>query len=149
MLCFGGTTGTATAVPAGGTAPYTYSWNSVPVQTTVTATNLGAGTYTVTVTDASGCTTTATATVTQPAAALTATATATNVLCFGNTTGTATALPVGGTAPYTYSWNTVPVAPPLQSTLVCVKVAVIEAAGCVTVAVAVVVHPLASVTVTV
>ena len=59
VLCFGGTTGTATAIPAGGTGPYTYSWNSAPVQTTVTATNLPAGTYTVTVTDANGCTTTA------------------------------------------------------------------------------------------
>ncbi|MCK7529574.1 MAG: hypothetical protein MZV63_00210 [Marinilabiliales bacterium] len=45
----GGITGTATAVPAGGTGPYTYSPNTTPVQTTVTATGLGIGTHTVTV----------------------------------------------------------------------------------------------------
>src|ERR1035437_9384684 len=62
--CFGGTTGTATVTPAGGTPAYTYSWNTTPVQTTPTATGLIAGTYTVTVTDANGCTATATATIT-------------------------------------------------------------------------------------
>ena len=39
--------------------PFTYSWNTIPVQTTATATNLVAGTYTVTVTDvAHGCSST-------------------------------------------------------------------------------------------
>ena len=110
VLCFGGTTGDATVTATGGTAPYTYSWNTTPVQTGQTATGLAAGTYTVTVTDAGGCTTTATVTITEPAAALAATITAqTNVLCFGGTTGDATVTATGGTAPYTYSWNTTPV----------------------------------------
>jgi hypothetical protein len=39
----------------GGTAPYTYHWNTFPVQTTATASGLRPGTYTVTVTDAKGC----------------------------------------------------------------------------------------------
>ena len=40
----------ATTVAAtGGTSPYTYTWNTTPVQYTSTATNLVAGTYTVTV----------------------------------------------------------------------------------------------------
>ncbi|HXC03533.1 MAG TPA: SprB repeat-containing protein, partial [Bacteroidia bacterium] len=51
VKCNGGTHGTATAHVTGGTAPYTYSWSSSPVQTTVTASNLPAGTYTLTVTD--------------------------------------------------------------------------------------------------
>jgi len=109
VACFGGVTGTATAVPAGGTGPYTYSWNTTPVQTTVTAIGLGIGTYTVTVTDANSCTTTASAAITQPAAALTGTTSQVDILCFGAATGSATALPAGGTAPYTYSWNTIPV----------------------------------------
>ena len=46
----GGTIGTATANPSGGTSPYTYSWNTIPIQTTQTAINLAAGTYTVSIT---------------------------------------------------------------------------------------------------
>lgn len=57
--------GTATAVPTGGSPPYSYSWNTSPVQTTATATGLAPGTYTVTVTDTSGCTTIQMVTVTQ------------------------------------------------------------------------------------
>lgn len=47
--------GTATVNPSGGTVPYTYSWNTTPVQTTQTATNLCPGTYIVTFMDNSGC----------------------------------------------------------------------------------------------
>ncbi|RYD52741.1 MAG: T9SS type B sorting domain-containing protein [Sphingobacteriales bacterium] len=106
--CFGSTTGTATVTATGGTTPYTYSWNTTPVQTTATANNLASGTYTATVTDAKGCTTTASATVSQPTA-ITATATKTDVFCFGSTNGTATVSATGGTTPYTYSWNTTPI----------------------------------------
>lgn len=45
--------GTATATPAGGTAPYTYLWSDG--QTTNPATGLDPGTYTVDITDANGC----------------------------------------------------------------------------------------------
>ena len=63
--CNNGTNGSATVTPTG-TAPFTYSWNTNPVQTTQTATNLPAGTYTVTVTGSGGCSTTATVTLTNP-----------------------------------------------------------------------------------
>ncbi|KIC90085.1 Ig-like domain-containing protein, partial [Flavihumibacter solisilvae] len=43
-LCFGTATGSATVNVSGGTAPFTYSWNTSPVQTTATASNLIAGT---------------------------------------------------------------------------------------------------------
>src|SRR5207237_154421 len=47
----------ATAYPHGGTSPYTYRWNTSPIQTTATATGLNTGqTYTVTLTDNKGCT---------------------------------------------------------------------------------------------
>lgn len=71
----GGTDGTATASPTGGTAPYTYVWNTLPAQTTATATNLMAGTYTVTVTDANNCTVIETAEVTETTITLSVTAT--------------------------------------------------------------------------
>ena len=110
VLCFGNSTGSATVGVSGGTAPYTYSWNTAPVQTTATATNLAAGPRTCTITDASGCSTTLDVTIAQPAAALSATlSTQTNVLCFGNSTGSATIDVSGGSAPYSYAWNTAPV----------------------------------------
>jgi Ricin-type beta-trefoil lectin domain-like/Secretion system C-terminal sorting domain/SprB repeat len=92
-----GSNGTATAIPTGGTAPYTYSWNTVPVQTTATATGLGAGTYTVTVTDARGCTATATATVTANGCNLIVNAGLDQVLCNGASV-TLTAGITGGTS---------------------------------------------------
>ena len=109
VLCFGNSTGSATVNATGGTSPYTYSWNTSPVQTTATANGLSAGTYVVTVTDNNSCVQTATVTITQPAAALALTTSQINVLCFGNSTGSATVSATGGTSPYTYSWNTSPV----------------------------------------
>lgn len=47
--------GEASVGPSGGVEPYTYAWNTEPVQNTATAVNLSAGLYTVTVTDANGC----------------------------------------------------------------------------------------------
>ena len=108
VLCYGEATGSATALAAGGTAPYTYSWDNG--QTEATATGLVAGDYVVTVTDANGnattCSATATATIEQPVAALSVSITSEiDVLCYGEATGSATALAAGGTAPYTYSWD--------------------------------------------
>jgi gliding motility-associated-like protein len=48
--------GTAIANTTGATAPYSYVWNTNPVQTNDTASNLPAGNYSVTVTDSKGCT---------------------------------------------------------------------------------------------
>ena len=51
--CFGGADGTIDISPAGGTAPYTFSWSNGP--TTEDLTGLTAGDYTVTMTDQQGC----------------------------------------------------------------------------------------------
>ncbi|HLG33900.1 MAG TPA: T9SS type A sorting domain-containing protein [Bacteroidia bacterium] len=108
ISCNGGSNGTATANPSGGTTAYGYSWSNG--QSTATATGLSAGTYTVTVTDANGCNVSRSATLTEPPL-LTTTAAATsnyngfNVRCHGGSDGEATAYPVGGVAPYGYSWT--------------------------------------------
>jgi len=47
--------GTATATATGGTGPYTYSWNTTPVQTSSTATGLIPGWHSVMVSDSIGC----------------------------------------------------------------------------------------------
>jgi len=108
VSCFAGATGSLTSMVSGGTAPYTYSWNTVPAQTSPTASNLPAGSYTLFITDANGCNLTVSGVITQPAAPLSASVSGTNVLCFGGTTGTANVVASGGTAPYSYSWNTSP-----------------------------------------
>jgi len=46
--------GSITAIPEEGVAPYSFSWNTFPVQTTATAQIKSTGNYTVTVTDADG-----------------------------------------------------------------------------------------------
>jgi PKD repeat protein len=50
-----GSNGSAKATVSGGTTPYTYSWNTNPIQTTQTASNLAPGTYVVTVKDKNQC----------------------------------------------------------------------------------------------
>jgi hypothetical protein len=103
--CFGNSVGTATATPTGGGgAPYTYSWNSSPVQTTQVATGLAAGAYQVLVTSFNGCTRAENATITQPAV-LSNSMSHTNATLVGGSNGTATATTSGGTAPYTYAWS--------------------------------------------
>ncbi|MBK9193928.1 MAG: gliding motility-associated C-terminal domain-containing protein [Flavobacteriales bacterium] len=110
VLCFGNNTGSATVNATGGTAPYSYNWNSAPSQTGATMSNVHAGNYTCIITDANGCSTSANITITQPAATLSASISAqANVLCFGNSTGSATVTANGGAVPYGYAWNTVPV----------------------------------------
>ncbi|HTB07313.1 MAG TPA: hypothetical protein VK806_10210, partial [Bacteroidia bacterium] len=103
VTCNGGNDGSITGNATSGTAPYIYSWNTVPPQLTATATNLTAGSYTLTVTDATGCTDTAVATITQPALVV-ATTSAPVTICIGQT-ATLTATAVGGTSPYTFTWS--------------------------------------------
>ena len=112
VRCNGGADGSISAVPAGGTAPYTYLWSNGAATQAVTG--VGAGTYTVTVTDAHGCTAAAPVTVTQPSALSASAAVASdyngqNLRCNGSMGGTPdgviSAGPAGGTAPYAYLWS--------------------------------------------
>ena len=104
VLCFGNSTGAADLAVTGGTLPYSYSWSNGATGQDLTG--IAAGTYNVTVTDGGLCTTTASVTITEPSGGLTANiAGQTNVLCFGNSTGTADLAVTGGSTPYTYSWS--------------------------------------------
>ena len=88
----------------GGTPPYVYSWNTIPVQSTDSASNLCPGTYTVTVKDADSCVTTQPVTI-VPTVTITITSSATGLSCFGSCNGTASANASGGAPPYIYSWS--------------------------------------------
>jgi gliding motility-associated-like protein len=103
VACFGGTNGTATAIPAGGSGVYAYSWNTVPVQTTITATGLTAGTYIVTITDGNNCTATGSVTITEPTTTLSGSIVSqTNVSIPGGNDGSVVVSGSGGTPPYQY-----------------------------------------------
>lgn len=131
VQCFGQNNGSATISSATGTAPYTYSWSTNPVQTGQSITNISAGNYTCSITDATGCLQTATFSITQPTA-VTATTSTTPTSCTANN-GTATASGSGGTAPYTYSWSTIPVQATATATGLgfgTYSVSVTDASGC-------------------
>lgn len=87
---------------SGGTPPYIYSWNSG--ETTEDLTNLNAGYYTVVVTDAKGCTVTSGFRVSKKSFQVSRTVIQPS--CYGTDDGSITLYePVGGTAPYTYTWS--------------------------------------------
>ncbi|HET7818567.1 MAG TPA: gliding motility-associated C-terminal domain-containing protein [Bacteroidia bacterium] len=114
ILCNGGF-GTATVNANGGASPYSYVWQTAPVQTTQTATNLTPGTYSVIITDANRCSSTKTVSITQPAAPLSNTITGTTTGC-NISTGTASVNVAGGTPAYTYLWNSTPLQTTAQAT---------------------------------
>lgn len=105
VSCFGGSDGTASTAAIGATPPYTFSWNTTPVQNTSTATGLSAGTYTATIGDANNCEILINVTVTQPALALTTSISGVDPDCANGTDGSATVTPSGGTPGYTYVWS--------------------------------------------
>ncbi len=105
VSCFGGTDGSATAEGMGGIAPYTYSWNTTPVQTTSTASGLSAGVYTVIIGDANNCEVIANVTVTEPSAPLILSVSGTDPSCAGSMDGSVEVVPTGGTPAYSYEWS--------------------------------------------
>jgi len=100
--CNGGSNGSATVMPSGGTPGYTYAW-SPSGGTGATALGLAAGTYNCIITDNHGCTTTSTVVLTQPPA-ITAIMSQVPANCNGGT-GSASVVASGGTGGYTYSWS--------------------------------------------
>jgi len=106
VTCFGGTDGSATAVPNGSAGPFTYTWQAVGGNAATTGNILPMGTYTVNVTDnISGCTNTATVIVAQPATPVSVVANG-QTICKGQTAAI-TANAIGGNgAPFSYAWNT-------------------------------------------
>ncbi|MDB5272579.1 MAG: large protein [Chitinophagaceae bacterium] len=100
----GGNDGTITLTSiAGGTAPYTFLWN-----TGATAQNISglvAGAYSVSITDANGCPQIFNFSISDPTP-FTVVATSTDITCNGANNGSITNTVTGGTAPFTVLWNT-------------------------------------------
>jgi large repetitive protein len=148
-LCFNSCDGIVVTSAAGGTAPFTYSWNGGPFGNSDDSTTLCAGNYTIILSDANGCLDTVSATINQPTAVTNAAAAAPATICIGQSS-TLTATPGGGSPGYQYQWadangpiigqtqSTMTVSPTVTTTYF---VAVVDANGCV--------GPVAPVTVTV
>lgn len=105
----GGSNGMAFVSVLTGTGPYAYNWSDSLSQVTDTAFGLVAGTYFVTVLDFAGCDTTLSVTLVDPNSPLLQITDSLQVLCHGDSTGSATVTGFGGTPPYLYSWNSSPV----------------------------------------
>jgi len=105
-LCNNSATGSASVGNfVGGQAPFSYSWNSSPIQTSATAINLPAGNYTCLITDANSCTYTVNTTINQPTA-LSVSSQVTQPICNNPASyGLITLSPSGATSPYNYSWS--------------------------------------------
>ncbi len=103
ILCNGGV-GSSTVTAGGGVGPYGYSW-APSGGTSATGTGLSVGSYTVSVQDAHGCSATASAVITQPNVLTVNPFTTANVLCNGQSNGSAGQTTTGGTGPYNYTWT--------------------------------------------
>ena len=100
----GNNNGSVTVTASGGTGTLNYSW-APSGGTNANASGLSAGTYTVYITDANGCTFSATANVAASSNPTLTLQSQINVLCNGQSTGSATMNASGGNGPYTYAWT--------------------------------------------
>lgn len=100
--CTLGGDGSATVAVSGiAIPPFTYTWNTTPIQTTATAIGLAQGTYAVTVTDATGCVQTTTVNV---PGTVSASINVVNASCNLNN-GSLQVIAQGGRMPYQYLWD--------------------------------------------
>ncbi len=103
IICRGDASGAITVNTTGGQGNYTYNWNNGA--TTPSLTTLPEGTYVVTVTDEVGCSKVEEITLTGPTEDLVEIEITNPILCPGTTTGGLNAPPMGGQAPYTFTWS--------------------------------------------
>ena len=98
----GGSTGSIDITPLGGTSPYIYEWLHDTTLNSNIASNLAQGDYYVTVTDTLGCQNDTSASIVDDGAGTASISSVSDVLCNGESSGTATIDITGGTADFTY-----------------------------------------------
>jgi hypothetical protein len=103
ITCFGSSNGNADVTWTGGNAPFSITWSDANFANTTPRSISVAGNYSVIVSDLSGCADTVAFTIVEPAP-VTVTFTSTPESFPGALDGTVTAIPAGGTAPYTVQW---------------------------------------------
>ncbi len=105
--CFDSLNGQAFITVTGGTSGFMFDWDYDGIgdnDDMEDQNGLGDGSYNVTVTDANGCTVLSMATLIQPTA-ISVTSNITNVLCYGDSSGTATLNSSGGTGTLVEGWG--------------------------------------------
>jgi gliding motility-associated-like protein len=105
-LCFGNCNGTISVSVNGGTSPYTYEWryNGAIIGTGSSVSNRCAGNYVVKVSDANSCATPFIPVLLNQPGVITDTMVIIDPYCTGGQ-GSIDLTVFGGTAPYSYSWN--------------------------------------------
>ncbi|MEZ4850847.1 MAG: choice-of-anchor V domain-containing protein [Bacteroidia bacterium] len=103
ITCFGDSTGTALAVVSGGTPDFNFLWSSG--DTIANPSNLLAGEYYVTVTDSNGCTASDTLIISQNPEILISFDELSSS-CYGDSSGSVSAMVSGGVATYQLTWET-------------------------------------------
>ncbi|MFK8165309.1 MAG: T9SS type A sorting domain-containing protein [Lewinella sp.] len=101
--CAGATNGSLTAMPTGGTTPYTYLWSNTAV--TASISDAAAGAYSVTITDANGCTTTADAMLIDGPPVVITLLDSIPPSCAELADGRLEVEASGGSAPYSFNWS--------------------------------------------
>jgi hypothetical protein len=96
------TNGTATAIPSGGVAPYTYLWMNGATSSTITG--LTQNYYTLTITDDQGCQSVGLGVYVDQNPIIAVNTTVTNATCI-QSDGSAIAFGSGGVPPYSYVWS--------------------------------------------
>ena len=122
--------GSATVISSGGVPPYTYLWNTVPVQTAVTATGLCQVAYMISVTDGNGCLDSGLVNI-SAVSPVVFNMSIVNSSCSA-CDGSATPFLGNGTPPYTYLWSDFSTGPTLDS--ICAgtyNLQITDAMGCV------------------
>ena len=104
VLCHGDSSGSALVTPLGGSSPYSINWSS-PSIVGFNPTSLWAGWHFFTLTDANGCLLSDSLEIKEPLVPLTLATGFTNVLCYGDSTGSAWVSASGGTGPYVVLWS--------------------------------------------
>jgi len=101
--CYNSSNGSINITPPNnGTPPYSYEWSNGA--TTEDISGLIASTYSLTITDGNSCTTTFSFNVTSPSL-INISITPIPITCYGESNGSITATPSGGTPGYSYLWS--------------------------------------------
>ncbi len=130
--CSGVCVGAFSITASGGTPTYFYTSSNGCL--TPNCTNLCANVYTTVVSDANSCTVAVISTVSiNPSGNLTVTATHTNASCGSCPNGSLSSTVIGGSAPYTYSWQPIAATTPSVANVLpgCYTLTVTDVNGCV------------------
>uniref|UniRef100_UPI004048CF6B PKD domain-containing protein n=3 Tax=Roseivirga sp. TaxID=1964215 RepID=UPI004048CF6B len=129
VLCFGNNTGAINITVSGGVGGYTYNWSNG--STSEDLSGVSAGNYSVIVSDVNGCQVSGAIQITEPTMTLSVTEAIANLTCFGANDGSIELLVTGGTAPYSYTWNTGSTAEDIFALAAgSYQVTIIDAKGC-------------------